>query len=104
MGLSAFGPLPQTHPVFDKVADKIGLLSIDIALEISKFYNVVTGLRLLASGFSTERFMNLPDKMQTGQLEFCLAALDRHFPAGAVLADRLEVISRENFHCYFLTC
>src|ERR1700722_9958925 len=56
-GLSAFGPLPNSHPVFDRVADRIGLLSVDIALQISKFYNVVTGFRLLASGVSTERFM-----------------------------------------------
>jgi hypothetical protein len=104
VALSAFGPLPQTHPVFDKVADKIGLLSIDIALEISKFYNVVTGMRLLASGLSTERFMNLPDNMQTAQLGFCLSALEKHFPAGAKLADRLEVIARQSFRCYALQC
>jgi hypothetical protein len=102
--LSAFGPLPSSHPVFDKVADRIGLLSVDIALDISKFYNVVTGFRLLATGASTERFLNLPDEIQTAQLEFVAAGIEKYILGSATLTAQLEAMARQSFVCYVYRC
>jgi hypothetical protein len=102
--LSAFGPLPNSHPVFDKVADRIGLLSIDVALQISKFYNVVTGFRLPASGASTDRFMNLPDGVQISQLEFVAAGIEKYILGGVTLTNQLKAIARQSFCCYICGC
>ena len=44
--LAAFPPLPTGHPVYDKLADKVGLLPPDLTREISRLYNVVTGIRV----------------------------------------------------------
>jgi hypothetical protein len=44
--LRTIPPLPSAHPVFDKVAEKIGQLPHAEAYAISRFYNVITGMRL----------------------------------------------------------
>lgn len=56
--LRAMPATPTSHPVFDKVAHKIGLLSADEAREISAFYNMVTGFRIHASNLSSDKFLD----------------------------------------------
>ena len=41
--LRSLPALPTTHPVFDKVAEKLGTLPHAAAYGVSRFYNVVTG-------------------------------------------------------------
>src|ERR1700722_7697699 len=44
--------LPSGHPVFDRLADKIGSLSPEAARGVSEAYNIITGARLLLVSIS----------------------------------------------------
>ncbi len=68
--LKAIPPLPTNHPIFDAVAGKIGHLTPDQAKGVSRIYNVVTGMRLLMAGMSSDAFAALPENIQSFQLEY----------------------------------
>ena len=102
--LAAFGPLPSSHPVFDKVADKIGLLSTGLARDISKFYNVVTGMRLLISNISSDRFKNLSNDMQVRMIEEVIKMVEKHIIPATTMVDQLDRTARRNFGCVLCNC
>ena len=67
--LKAIPSLPTNHPVFDAVASKLGQLTPDQAKGVSRIYNVVTGMRLLMVGMSSDAFAALPENLQIFNLE-----------------------------------
>ena len=93
--LAAFGPLPSSHPVFDKVADKIGLLSTGLARDISKFYNVVTGMRIVISNISSDRFKSLPDEVQVRMIEEVGKIIAKNIIPATSMVNRLDQIVRQ---------
>ncbi|HXZ00451.1 MAG TPA: hypothetical protein VEI03_10650 [Stellaceae bacterium] len=95
--LRAMPSPPPTHPVFDKVAHKIGLLSADEAREISAFYNIVTGFRIHVSNFSTDKFLEAPDQMHVGILNFLAQAVEDEAPKAAQLVARLRQTADKGF-------
>ena len=103
-GLMVFGELPKGHPVFDRVADKIGLISVDVAFELSKIYNVVTSMRLMISQFSSDRFITLSDEQQAEMITPVADGIETYLiPAGALVV-RLQQISHQPFRCYLCKC
>lgn len=102
--LRGFGRLPDSHPVFDKVADQVGLLSIELAYDISRLYNVVTGVRLLMSDLSTERVIGLQDAQQVALVRQIIGVIEEYSPIGRTVALRLKQIAHQPYRCYLLGC
>ena len=95
--LSGFPPLPSGHPVFDKVAGRLGLLSTSQAREVSRIYNIVTGTRLVITNFSSEKFVQAPDNYQRGMLEFIAKTIDTELPRARLLVTDLDNASRKSW-------
>jgi hypothetical protein len=91
--LRAMPKPPAGHPVFDKLADRIGLLPAAEAREVSVLYNLVTGLRTTLSALSTQEMADADDAMQIALVNFMANALDRYHPRALKLVERLEGIS-----------
>lgn len=91
--LRAMPQLPGGHPVFDKVAEKIGLLPTAEASEVSSIYNVVSGLRVLLAGLSTPGMVEADCETQRGRLHFLADGLVQHAPRARLLVERLERIA-----------
>ena len=87
--------LPDTHPVFDKVAEKIGLLPVDEARSVSAFYNDVTGMRLITSSLPSDGFADRK-KVQVATLNPLANEIERHHPRTLDLIERLEGIAHES--------
>ena len=102
--LAAFGSPPSSHPVFDKVADKIGLLSTSLARDISKFYNVVTGIRLLISNMSSDGFKSLSDDVQVSMIEEVIKMIEKHIIPATTMVDQLDRTARQNLGCVHCSC
>jgi hypothetical protein len=95
--LRSFGELADTHPVFDKIAHKIGLLPPRETLEISAFYNIVTGFRIQMTGLSSERFLEATDGYQVAILKDLAQTLEEQAPKTHELVARLLLIAGETF-------
>ena len=52
--LRGFSQLPFAHPVFNAVADRLGLLPAKLCEEVATFYTVVTGVRGIMATFPTD--------------------------------------------------
>lgn len=98
--LRAIPTLPTTHPVFDKVADRLGLLPYAEAFGVSRIYNAVTGLRLVLAGMSSEPFLEADDDLQRNRIEFVAAALEREGRFARDLVRRLRCISGQGIWGY----
>jgi hypothetical protein len=97
-----FVPRPPTgHPVFDKVADRIGLLPAAEALDVSSTYNVVSGMRILISSLSSADFLPADDQVQIAMLQAIARGIDEHIGPAQDLVGRLKRISEQRF-CDFL--
>lgn len=62
-----FSP-PSGHPVFDRVADKIGGLSPEAARGISEAYNIITCARLMLVALSSDAFLQAADQVQVTRI------------------------------------
>jgi len=78
--LKAIPSLPTNHPVFDAVAGKLGHLTPEQAKGVSRIYNVVTGMRLLMAGMSSDAFAALPENLQTFNLEYIAKSIEDEEP------------------------
>lgn len=88
--LRAMAVPPIGHPVFDKVAHRIGLLSAQNALEVSAFYNVATGFRLHMANMSSDKFLEGPEAMQVTTLQYLAKAIEDEAPKVLLLVERLR--------------
>jgi hypothetical protein len=101
--LRAFPKVPSGHPVFDKVADKIGLLPAEDALDVSAIYNVVSGMRLLIVNLSSEQFATADAAMQSAMLITIADSIEKYSQSSELLVQRLIIISRERFSRFLRT-
>jgi hypothetical protein len=90
---------PTGHPVFDKVADKIGLLPASEALDVSSIYNVVTGMRIIISSLSSDEIANADDEVQVAILGKIADTIEQNYPVAQNLVERLKRISDQGFWC-----
>ena len=97
MVLRTYPALPTSHPVFDKVADKRGVLAYQEALGVSRAYNVVTGMRLLMMNMSTPGFLDATDGVHQQRLNFIAETMEREGPTGLELVAMLKGTAAEGF-------
>jgi hypothetical protein len=62
--LTGIFSLASGHPVFDQVADKIGILTPQAAQGVSEAYNIFTSVRLALILIGSETFRHVPDRLQ----------------------------------------
>jgi hypothetical protein len=94
--LRAFPKSVEGHPVFDKVAEKIGLLPATEALDVSMIYNIVTGMRTVLGNLSTTEFADGDDAMQIATLSYIADTLDQRHQPTQDLIRRLRRIAEES--------
>ncbi|HVA15533.1 MAG TPA: hypothetical protein VNF99_19955 [Stellaceae bacterium] len=88
---------PVGHPVFDKVADKIGLLPSAESQTVSAIYNIVSGFRIIHASLSSPEMSEADDEVQIALLNKVAETIERYAPDAHELATRLNQISRESF-------
>jgi hypothetical protein len=82
----------EGHPVFDKVADKIGLLPAAVAEDVSAIYTAITVMR---SAFSY--LADIDDKDQSDFLVSLATRIEEGIPDAHHLVTRLQRISRRHW-------
>ena len=92
--LRSFPAPPTGHPVFDKVSDRVCLLSPDNVQRVSEAYNLVTGMRVLLAGLAMTGFVEASDGLQTTRLTTMATMLDKEMPKLPGTVARLETASR----------
>jgi hypothetical protein len=102
--LKSLPVLPSSHPVFDKVADKIGSLPAGMAGGVARVYNVVTGGRLLLTSLSTPGFIEAPDHLQIERIETIWLLIDKQTKVFTDTIEQLEAVSQQSFLCYLCGC
>jgi hypothetical protein len=93
--LASLAAPPTGHPVFDKLAGKLGLLSAAHARSVSRVYNVVTGMRQLQAHLPSPRFIESGDDIQRSLLQYLAAGLEQYLPEARALVTELEAVSRQ---------
>lgn len=88
--MRAFPSLPSAHPVFDKVADKLGSLGSEDASSVSRLYNIVTGVRLVIQNMTLAGFLEAPDYYQQNTLNWIAATIETEVPIARELVGRLK--------------
>jgi len=94
--------LPSGHPVFDRVADKIGGLSPEAARGISEAYNIITCARLLLGSLSSESFLSAPDQVQVIRITVMAEMFTKEIEGMRRTIALLDHLSRQSFRCYLL--
>jgi hypothetical protein len=93
--MAGFPVPPSGHPVFDKVAGRIGLLSASHARDVSRFYNAVTAFRIFITNLSSEKFLKADDDYQKAMLQRIAATIETQLPLAQALVKSLEEVSRD---------
>jgi hypothetical protein len=96
--------LPSGHPVFDRVADKIGGLSPDAARGISEAYNIITCVRLLLVSMSSDTFLQAPDQVQVTRITVMADMFAQEIEGIRRTIALLDRLSRQSFRCYLMAC
>lgn len=94
--------LPSGHPVFDRVADKIGGLSPEAARGISEAYNIITCARLLLASLSSDNFLAASDQMQVTRITVMTDMFAQEIEGMRRTIALLDRLSRQSFCCYFM--
>lgn len=100
--LAAFPELPNSHPVFDKISEKLGRLPVQEIVDISAAYNVVTGMRLHIKKWPSEEFLRADRFYQIAVFEAVADAVERQAGPASNLINRLEWIARQGSWSAFL--
>jgi hypothetical protein len=96
--------LPSGHPVFDRVADKIGSLSPEAARGISEAYNIITCGRLLLVSMSSDTFLQAPDQVQVTRITVMADMFAQEIPGMRNTIALLDRLSRQSFRRYLMGC
>jgi hypothetical protein len=94
--------LPSGHPVFDRLADKIGCLSPEAARGISEAYNVITCARLLLVSMSSDAFLQAPDQVQVTRITVMSDMFAQEIEGMRNTITLLDRLSRQSFLCYLM--
>lgn len=96
--------LPSGHPVFDRIADKIGSLSPEAARGVSEAYNIITSGRLLLTFMSSDKFLEAPDQLQVNHINFMADMFGQEIEGMRRTIALLDRLSRQSFRCYLVGC
>ena len=89
-----FSHLPSGHPVFDRVADKIGTLPPNVALKVFAAYNIITSARLLLGSLSSEEFLAQSDDVQVGRIKTLASMFEQEIEGMRETVVSLNKLSR----------
>jgi len=92
--------LPSGHPVFDRVADKIGTLSTEAARGVSEAYNIVTGGRLALMALSSDVFLQSSDEIQVIRIRVVADMFIEQIDGVRQTIAMLDRLSRQTLFCY----
>jgi hypothetical protein len=95
--------VPEGHPVFDSVAKDIGLLTPKLAVEISKFYNIISGMRLMHRHLKTPGFLALAPDEQTSYINVFVDRLKLQIPRWPIILDHLHEFEKSDTWFDFFT-
>jgi hypothetical protein len=96
--------LPSGHPVFDRIADKIGVLSPQAARGISEAYNIITSARLLLVSISSDAFLQAPDQVQVTRITVMADMFALEIEGMRKTVALLDRLSNQSFRCYLMAC
>jgi hypothetical protein len=94
--------LPSGHPVFERVADKIGSLSPDAARGMSEASNIIAGARLMLTVMSSESFLQASDEVQVTRITAMADMFTREIDGMRRAVILLERLSRQSVRCYLM--
>jgi hypothetical protein len=98
--MSRFRALPKPtagFPVFDKIADKIGLLTPQEAAGVSAMYSLITAFRTHTGNLSSESFLASDDAYHTVILTILADMIDDNLPKAKELLEQLDKTANQGF-------
>ena len=98
--LRGFSQLPFAHPVFNMVADRLGLLPAKLCEEVATFYTVVTGVRGIIATFPTDAFAMTTLEVKRDLLIRVSESTERHIHPVGVTLKWLNEIETSSYTSY----
>ncbi len=98
--LRGFSQLPFAHPVFNAVADRLGLLPAKLCEEVATFYTVVTGVRGVMATFPTDEFAMTTMEVKRDLLLRVAESTERHIHPVNVTLEWLNKIGTSSYRSY----
>ncbi len=98
--LRGFSQLPFAHPVFNAVADRLGLLPAKLCEEVATFYTVVTGVRGVMATFPTDEFAMTTMEVKRDLLLRVAESTERHIHPVNVTLEWLNQIGTSSYRSY----
>lgn len=98
--LRGFSQLPFAHPVFNAVADRLGLLPAKLCEEVATFYTVVTGVRGIMATFPTDEFAKTTQEVKRDLLIRVAESTERHIHPVGITLEWLNQIGTSTYTSY----
>ncbi len=98
--LRGFSQLPFAHPVFNAVADRLGLLPAKLCEEVATFYTVVTGVRGIMATFPTDEFAKTTREVKRDLLIRVAESTERHIHPVGITLEWLNQIGTSSYTSY----
>ncbi|HEY0182943.1 MAG TPA: hypothetical protein VGC09_09065, partial [Rhodopila sp.] len=98
--LRGFSQLPFAHPVFNAVADRVGLLPAKLCEEVATFYTVVTGVRGIMATFPTDEFAKTTREVKRDLLIRVAESTERHIHPVGITLKWLNQIGTSSYTSY----
>ena len=98
--LRGFSQLPFAHPVFNMVADRLGLLPAKLCEEVATFYTVVTGVRGIIATFPTDAFAMTTLEVKRDLLIRVSESTERHIHPVGITLKWLNEIGTSSYTSY----
>ncbi len=98
--LRGFSQLPFAHPVFNAVADRLGLLPAKLCEEVATFYTVVTGVRGIMATFPTDEFAKTTQEVKRDLLIRVAESTERHIHPVGITLEWLNQIGTSSYTSY----
>jgi hypothetical protein len=95
--LQATSKVAGGSPVFEKIADKVGLLPVNEAADVCRIYGYIRGLNLNMDRFTSADFAKIDDRMQMAAIKAAVKNLQENYPLSQDLVARLTVIAKQEF-------
>jgi hypothetical protein len=97
------GKMIEGHPVYDKVADRLGVFNADAVITINRVYNGITAIRRWIELCSTNDFHNADTASQVNRLQTYASVSLAVQKDGEAVCKYLEAVSNQKIGAYFLT-
>ena len=96
--------LPIAFPVFEKLADRLGLLPNSAAVEISRSYIMLSCLCNLNKSISDKSFIESDEEFQNNRLNYIADLMMMEVARSLSLVQFLREVSKQGFMCWIFRC